>query len=253
MSGIAVPLQNYLDQQAQISLVCAELHRLDFKSSLASANVLYGIINDEVSDLSMEEYAKFGGSQFRKEELRVYRSMAAMRYQRCVADLAVRFRDEAGDRQAFFLSSVQEALYSPTDPLFGLAVQNTFPDTTYDIIEGGACLALGRYTACVFHLMRAVESAAQVMAGKIGATTKSREGNTITLGVLLANLKAKIDALPKSAERDNWHEAHALLQSVNISWRTETAHTGSLYTQVEAETVFGATRSFLQFLAERMK
>ena len=86
--------------------------------------------------------------------------------------------------------------------------------------------------------MRAVESAAQVMAGKIGATTKSREGNTITLGVLLANLKAKIDALPKSAERDNWHEAHALLQSVNISWRTKTAHTGSFYTQVEADGVW---------------
>ena len=42
--------------------------------------------------------------------------------------------------------------------LFGTEVAARFPRAIVDIEEAGKCFALGRFTACVFHLMRVVEA-----------------------------------------------------------------------------------------------
>jgi hypothetical protein len=47
--------------------------------------------------------------------------------------------------------------YQDHHVLFGERVMTQFSSASYDIAEAGKCLALGRNTACVFHLMRVLE------------------------------------------------------------------------------------------------
>jgi hypothetical protein len=49
--------------------------------------------------------------------------------------------------------------YRATSPLFGGDVDLKFASASFEISEAGKCFALGRYTACVFHLMRVMEVA----------------------------------------------------------------------------------------------
>ena len=57
---------------------------------------------------------------------------------------------------------------------FGPEVRKAFGDTVEDVAEAASCLGLERSTACVFHLMRALEAAAAVVASKIGATVEGK-------------------------------------------------------------------------------
>ncbi|HWN42015.1 MAG TPA: hypothetical protein VNW71_07310, partial [Thermoanaerobaculia bacterium] len=50
---------------------------------------------------------------------------------------------------------------------FGEGVAAAFPSAVIDIEEAGKCYALSRYTACVFHLMRVMESALRVLASTL--------------------------------------------------------------------------------------
>jgi len=60
----------------------------------------------------------------------------------------------------FLVPENRKGLYYQDDrPLFGEAVANAIPNSTVEIAEAGRCFALERWTACVFHLMRAVELA----------------------------------------------------------------------------------------------
>lgn len=49
---------------------------------------------------------------------------------------------------------------------FGPSVARAFPETVGEIGEAGRCLGLGRYSACAFHLMRALEAVLKKLARK---------------------------------------------------------------------------------------
>jgi len=61
------------------------------------------------------------------------------------------------------LEDSAEDLYEQTR-LFGDEVAERFPKAAYDINEAGSCLAAGRYTASVFHLMRVAEYGLRTLA-----------------------------------------------------------------------------------------
>lgn len=65
--------------------------------------------------------------------------------------------------------------YEQTEPLFGIAVHESFPSTRFDISEAGKCLALHRGTGCVFHLMRALEVSLRVVRGSFLRSVGSAE------------------------------------------------------------------------------
>jgi hypothetical protein len=133
--------------------------------------------------------------------------------------------------------------------LFGEAVELKFPDAQDDILEASRCLALRRNTACVFHLMRAMESTVSVLAQKTQATLTNCHGETLAWGVLVGNLKSKIEAMPKGQNQDDWLAAHSMLHSVNRAFRTKTAHPEKTYTDEQAESAFQAVKAFMQELA----
>jgi hypothetical protein len=148
----------------------------------------------------------------------------------------------------FIIPGAVQRYYAPDQPLFGQDVEDKF-SASHDIEEAGKCLALGRYTACVFHLMRSAEAAVGTLTNAIGATVKNDKDETLPWGILLSNMKGKIDAMPKGEGQDAWLKVHALLHSCNRAYRTKTAHPAHIYTEEHAENAMHATRSFMQEMA----
>jgi hypothetical protein len=148
--------------------------------------------------------------------------------------------------------------FEPKSPLFGKEFADKFPtEAAYEIDEAGKCLALGRSTACVFHLMRAMEIGVRTTARCLGVPdpVKPAERNW---GVVL---KAIQDAIrtkwPNAAGRAHgdgalFEELYASLDAVRNPWRNATMHVEKKYTDEEAEHIFVAVRGFMKKLAARM-
>jgi hypothetical protein len=169
--------------------------------------------------------------------------------ERNVDYLVMCFHDQLNAKHGLFLTNEEARLYQPNEPLFGKDVFDKFNDSARDISESGKCLALGRNTACVFHLMLAMERALRAMAAKIGANVHDKHGNFDRWSVIVGNVKAAIPTLPKD-KQDAWTEAHNLLWGVGKVWRNETMHPAEAYTDQEARDVFGAVKVFMSRLAD---
>ena len=131
------------------------------------------------------------------------------------------------------------------DPPFVADVDDAFPKAAEEISKAAKCLALQRNTACVFHLMRAMELAVARLADAIG-TGKPTDKEW---GKILSGIGQAIEALPKGSERDRWSESHSHLYHVKQAWRNDTMHPKKTYSEEQSQAVFDAVRSFLTHLA----
>jgi hypothetical protein len=77
---------------------------------------------------------------------------------KAIGELYRRLIDELNTTKFYLVESGKVEHYE-TIPLFGIKVFDNLSDANYDIEEAGKCFALGRNTACVMHLMRALEVA----------------------------------------------------------------------------------------------
>ena len=141
--------------------------------------------------------------------------------------------------------------YYGQEQLFGEAVALRFPDASFDIKEAGNCYAVGRYTACVFHLMRALEIGLGVFGTEFGLTL----GHT-NWHPFIEQIESRIRDLGKAAKTSDEktkHEFYAQTASsfmfLKDAWRNHTAHARGKYTEEEAETILRNVRSFMQKLA----
>lgn len=165
-------------------------------------------------------------------------------------DITSRIRDDCESRIYFQVSPEDASLLDPNADHFGLEVRKAFGSTVEDIAEAASCLALERPTACVFHLMRALEAAAVVVANQIGATIADKHGRTLPWGVIASNMKSEIDKMQKGSDiQIQWYRAQSFLEVVGRAWRNPSAHPKQTYTIEEAKNVFAATKSFMQELA----
>jgi len=169
---------------------------------------------------------------------------------KALGEIQATFKRELKSVKILSLDSADLTLYEAFT-LFGPNVHAAFPSARDDIAEAGRCLALDRGTACVFHLMRALESACQVVASKIGATITDGGGKTLPWGVIADNMKTKIDAMaPKGGpDQTKWYRVQSFLVVVNRAWRVPTNHPKEHYTTAEARMVFDAAKAFMQELA----
>lgn len=133
-------------------------------------------------------------------------------------------------------------LYDEIEP-FGKAVATAFPNSAEDIESAAKCLALEQPTACIFHLMRAMEAGVGALCTRVGISNPDREW-----GKLLSDLHKAIEKMPAGKERNQWSEAHANLYHVKQAWRNETMHPKQTYTIEQANEVFRATRTFMSQL-----
>jgi hypothetical protein len=119
---------------------------------------------------------------------------------------------------------------------------------TEDASEAGNCFALGRYTACVFHLMRVMESVVQEFGrkAKISLDVKNAYWDKILKQVKkLTEIKDTDDAKMKK-KKNRYQSFYNRLDAVRVAWRNSTMHPKTTYTEDEAKEVMDAVRLFLQ-------
>ncbi len=147
----------------------------------------------------------------------------------------------------FHMPSDRGAFYSQPE-LFGQTVAAAFPNAQYDIAEAGNCYAMGRSTACVFHLMRVMEMAVQCFGAKLGVTF----ADTKDWHSIMEQTDKAIRGLnnPKSPDTVAMNQASAYLYNVKVAWRNRVMHPHDKYTLEEAKDILLAVKSFMVQLSD---
>jgi hypothetical protein len=138
-------------------------------------------------------------------------------------------------------------------------VTTAFPDASKELAAAGNCVAVGLYTACVFHSMHAVEIGVQAMAKALNVTFPYPI-ELAEWGKIIADIEPKINDLklgPRSTQKDEdlkfYSEAASQFRHFNNGWRIRVAHARATYEEHQAIAVFDHTLSFFQTLADRLK
>jgi hypothetical protein len=158
------------------------------------------------------------------------------------------------EERVFMHIPSDQAKYFGKGAAFGEAVNSRFPSTSFDIREAGNCIASGRHTACVFHLMRVLEVGLKAFAFRWGIPyAPSWESYLKQLNKLLA-----MDWKDKS---EDFKQNEPFIRSVSgdiltikHSWRNPAVHNvSSVYTQEEASKIFDTAMSLMSALAAHLE
>jgi hypothetical protein len=167
-----------------------------------------------------------------------------------VDEINGRIEDEIGLTLCFIINQENARFYNQKEPLFSHFVADRFPDLATDISESGKCYAVGRFTACVFHLMRIMEYGVQ----RLGVSFTGNEGIIDKdWQNILNDVRGKINAkYPDKKDKDgiNHRSLIALLETVKEAWRNPTMHPKQTYTGEEAEEILNSVKGFMRKLAQ---
>ncbi len=157
-----------------------------------------------------------------------------------------RMREEMSTR-TFLHIDPENIKYFEAKELFGADVESKFHSIWFDVREAGKCLALDRWTACVFHLMRVMEGGLRVVAKKLGIDLTANR----SWDAMLKKIKSEAEELhPRDEWTDFYAEVVAKGYAVKDAWRNPAMHVGEKYTQEEADDIFRAVRGFMRHLQQ---
>ena len=168
----------------------------------------------------------------------------------------VRLEEDLHKETFLAIPPVRVPYYEPKHPLFGKEVDDNFPSTAFDIAEAGKCYALYRSTACVFHLMRALEIALRAFADRFGVESDRKNWHNIIEGI-----ESKIRVMDKDPNRPvDWKDQQEFYSGaathfmfIKAAWRNYVAHGRDKSTEEESEKIFGNVREFMRTLATRLR
>jgi len=165
-----------------------------------------------------------------------------------LVELQTNLLSELNQRMFLVLDSANGQLFEQIDP-FGDSVSALFPQATTDIYEGVRCLALERYTAAVFHLMRAAEHALRYLAAEVGIEKIDKKD----FGQLVQETRDRHNALKSRDPEKKWTaDALTSLDLFKDAWRNPVSHAREdQYTEERARDVYNGTRAFMQSLTRR--
>jgi hypothetical protein len=124
-----------------------------------------------------------------------------------------------------------------------------FPDAIEDLREAGNCRALGRWTASVMHLMRALEVGLTYLASNTGVTHEDNWNSTLNLiEKKLREVRKNIDG----RQAEQWAaEAGTHLRFIKNAFRNYAMHPLARYDEDDAVSIFDNTVVFLNHLSKR--
>lgn len=168
-----------------------------------------------------------------------------------IYDLIQRVMDEFNGERFLALSAAERALFAPAEPLFGEAVEAAFPSASTDIDEAGKCLGLGRSTAAVMLLMRALEPAIIALQAAVGVDVPKTQWDQI-----LNQIEARIRTITRhshgAADEQWFSEAATHFRAIKNAWRNYAMHGRDTYDEARARVVFDSVKAFMQHLATRL-
>ena len=229
-NSLAIPESNFNDIKEKIEYICSELECIDLSASLVTARTIRDILNSEI-EIKENLPVSMG------ERLAFFSPMVLSKYQNYTKDIVTRFKDELSARMVFTIQSGKSNDDESPTPLFGEDVFNAFPSANDDIAEAGACLALGRGTACVMHLMRASEVGLSALAKALGIGKKNDWGSYLREIDKELSVRAKASGA-RSADEQFYSEAATSFDHVKRAWRNPTMHVDRSYSKIEQRKFF---------------
>jgi hypothetical protein len=150
----------------------------------------------------------------------------------------------------FYALSAPAAEHYGLIAAFGEEFWEKFKGARDDLEHAGNCLALGEGTACVMHLMRALEIVIRHLGDRLDVTINPKD----TWGYILNNIiDPAIKKLPDGTDeekrkRDQWSECRNYLWHVKQAHRDDSMHGRRAYTPKEAKEVLDAIKVFALYL-----
>lgn len=157
---------------------------------------------------------------------------------------------ELSTKLFFSVAAKQSTLYEPPAPHFGAEVRTKFRSATFDIDEAAKCLAFGRATAAVFHLMRVLEHGIKAVILCLGLTIPDNPSWGILLSEIRKERLRRGDS--KWEENDLFQDLWQHLDSIKDAQRDGTMHVETIHTEEDATLIFDNTRAFMKKVAARM-
>lgn len=174
-----------------------------------------------------------------------YRDMFSM-----CESVQLRLHDEL---EAKFLISLNKAEADEfVSDGFGDEVHEKFPSIVFELDEASKCMALGRYTAAVFHWMRSVESALRAVRLCLGATAPLAAQGRNWGNILNEIRDMRTGKAPRWPENDYFSAVASSIEAVMHAWRNSTMHIENKYTREEAESIRDCVKALLKRVASRM-
>jgi hypothetical protein len=153
-------------------------------------------------------------------------------------------------RSIMFLQASEDMKnYLNLEHPFGSSVNLAFPNCADDISEAHNCLSLGRYTASMFHLGRAMEIAVKAVAKKMGIKNKRDDWQSY-----LSAMNDAVNAMPFKTPKDKakrlpFAETTGHFFNFKEAWRNPTFHAKKTYTREEALAVLHNAGVFMDSVA----
>jgi hypothetical protein len=149
--------------------------------------------------------------------------------------------------------------YEQPSPIFGQDVHSAFPDARRDIAASGRCYALDEWTACVIHLMRALEHGLRWLADQVGLGQEavSNENWKNVIDQIEKKIR-ELEALPKSDDKRKrtqfFSEAAIQFRWFKDAWRNYAMHSHEHYDEREGAIIFLHLSDFFRHIgAEAMR
>lgn len=167
------------------------------------------------------------------------------------AEIAADLRGELASK-TFFVLEGRDGEYH-TDSLLLTEAASRFPSASEELNEAGKCFALGRYTASVFHAMRALEPALEALRLNVRAPKKG------SWGPIIDQIEAKIRQVQTGGTRSTearkrfLSEAAAEFRHLKDAWRNHAMHTHQRYDRETAQRVLEHAKTFVEHLAGRLR
>lgn len=157
-----------------------------------------------------------------------------------------RIQDEMEERLFLYLPSDEAEFYNSSESFFSREAFAKWPNLLEDASESIKCVALSRYTASVFHLMRIMEFAVQKLGDKLGVHFTEEKN----WQVILDQVNKKIKELDQTAKATRTlASVSANLYNVKLAWRNEVMHPKATYTKEETIRVLDSVKAFIEELA----
>ena len=168
-----------------------------------------------------------------------------------------RLEDDLNSVLFLQLDSREASLYDEPRSGWGSVIES-YPSAIRDIEEAGKCLALGRATASVFHLMRVAEHGLRALGKSLNDPGLDPSRNPTWHAIL--NKCRKEQVKPRHERCQEWQAdpmffdtSTVMLTAVQHAWRNPSLHIERDYTLEEAQEVRDAIRAFMRHLAARLQ
>jgi len=164
---------------------------------------------------------------------------------------SIRFLYVPPDRALYYQKRIKADEDKTRHSLLSDKAKKKFAQSIEDAEEAANCIALGRYTAGVFHMMRIMERGVQRLGKKLKITIPVEEKDW---GQISNHINGALKKLPNSTTQEKriharYAKAVVYLDNVREAWRNPTMHPKATYTEEEAENAFRFVKQYMEYLA----